>query len=660
VLGGWLLHQLTEGMPLDFFLGFSSVAATWGSQHLASYAAANAFLDGLARHRHTRDQPALSVSWGPWELESNLFGAEVLEFLTSTGLRTLSAPQCLRLLGGLLASGVPEAVVCAADWSVYKPVLEARIERPLLRTVTVVEEPAEEGSSPLPALLRSARGREGRRALLLPYLRELIAGELGLPPEQVSVQSDAMANGLDSLMVMSVVRHCKRDLRVSVRPNQFFELATLEDWADLLAAQVGSGDGDATRAADGTGDAPPPAVDWSDASRITSDVVLDPAIVPSGRPRRSRAEPEEVLLTGATGFVGAHLLERLLARTSATVHCLVRCTGPEDGLARIRRNVERYLPWPDGAERRIRVVPGDLAQPLLGLTESRFADLGGRLDAIYHNGALVNFSYTYEQSRPANVGGTAEILRLACTGSLTPVTHVSTYGIWGLPEPGRTLVAEDAPISGAGRLVTGYVQSKWAAERLVELARERGVPVDVHRLGRVLGDSRTGACLTTHFTTRMIKGCLQLGLAPDLDLEIEMTPVDYVAGAVLAISLGEHRPGGVYHLVNRNRLAFRDLVRVLRERGWALRTVPVDAWWAALQEGLGSAAEEGGDNALHQVLDVVEEFVVGGEEAIDYDDAAVERALEGTGISCPPLDERLLHTYLDWLVGSGYLPGPEA
>jgi hypothetical protein len=85
----------------------------------------------------------------------------------------------------------------------------------------------------------------------------------------------------------------------------------------------------------------------------------------------------------------------------------------------------------------------------------------------------------------------------------------------------------------------------------------------------------------------------------------------------------------------------------------------VAQWWSALQEGLGSAAEEGGDNALHQVLGVVEEFVVGGEEAITYDDSAVRGALEGTGISCPPLDRRLLDTYLDWLVRSGYLPCPE-
>jgi hypothetical protein len=139
VLGGWLLHRLCAGQELDIFLGFSSIAATWGSQHLASYAAGNAFLDGLAQHRRAAGLAGLAVDWGPWELASDLFDAEVLAFLTATGLRPLSAPQCLRLLGALLAGEAAQQVVCAADWAIYKPVMEARRSRPMLATIEVAE-----------------------------------------------------------------------------------------------------------------------------------------------------------------------------------------------------------------------------------------------------------------------------------------------------------------------------------------------------------------------------------------------------------------------------------------------------------------------------------------------------------------------------------------
>ncbi|KRV49609.1 polyketide synthase [Wenjunlia vitaminophila] len=647
VVGGWLLHQLTEGAELDFFLGFSSIAATWGSQHLSSYSASNAFLDGLAEYRRGLGQAALTVSWGPWELESNLFGEDVLAFLMSTGLRTLSAPQCLKLLGALLLGSEPQAVVCAADWATYKPVMEARIERPLLRTLQIVEDFGDDAGSPVLEEIGRAAGPRERVERLVGYLRDVLGDVLSVSADAIEPEADVMSHGLDSLMVMEVVKRCKKDLRVSVRPNHLFERSTLVDWADLLSGELGGAGDDDSAAAE-----PTEAV-MADPANIAEDVSLAPDIVPEGPLRDGYQDPRQVLLTGATGFLGAYLLDELLATTEATVHCLVRCQDPADGLARIRANYEKYLPWRTESEDRISVLPGDLEKPLLGLPDEQFDTLAHELDAIYHNGAWVNFTYTYEQLRAANLAGCEEILRLACRGPLTPVNHMSTYGIWGLPADGRTVIRETDDITGAGKLVTGYVQTKWAAERLMEIGRSRGIPVDIHRPGRVLGDSRTGAALTTHFTTRVIKGCIQLGIAPALDLEIEMTPVDYVVRSLVRISREPHAFGETYHLVNGRKMTFERLIRAITGYGWKVEVVPVDTWWGTLQD---SYAEQ--DNELHPVMEVVEEFVVGGEEAIDYDDSNAERVLKGTGISCPPLDEALLGTYFDWMVRSGYLPEP--
>nr|WSY56592.1 thioester reductase domain-containing protein [Streptomyces sp. NBC_00886] len=645
VVGGWLLHQLTDGLKLDFFLGFSSIAATWGSQHLTSYAAANSFLDALAEHRRAQGLTALTVAWGPWELASDLFGADVLEFLTSTGLRTLSAPQCLRLLDALLAGDAPQAVVCAADWSMYKTVMEARADRPVLRTVEIAEDTGG-GTSTAVAEALAGADEAGRTAVLTAYVQGVLGEVLALPSESMAPEADVMSHGLDSLMVMEVVKRCKSDLGIGVRPGQFFERTTLEDWVRLLGAELGGGAVGEEASAD--------TADMTQPAAIAADIALDPAIVPGGRAGSRYPDPRHVLLTGATGFLGAYLLDELLATTGATVHCLVRCGTPEEGLRRIRENSEKYLPWRAGAQERITVVPGDLAEPLLGLDEAEFDRMADTLDAIYHNGAWVNFSYTYDQLRPANVGGTEEVLRLACRGpEQIPVSYVSTYGIWGIPADGRTVIREDDDILGAGKLVTGYVQTKWAAELLVRQAQERGIPVDVYRPGRVLGDSRTGACLTTHFTTRVIKGCVQLGLAPDLDLEIEMTPVDYVTSALVRISRRPHDFGRTYHLVNRRKAAFSELLAAMARHGWEFARVPVEEWWRALQDSYAVH-----DNELHPVMTVVEEFVVGGEEAIDYDAAGTEEMLLATGIGCPPLDEALLSLYFDWMTRTGYLPVP--
>ncbi|MFY1616142.1 thioester reductase domain-containing protein [Micromonospora sp. WMMD736] len=659
VIGGWLLHQLTRGTELDFFVGFSSIAATWGSQHLASYAAGNAFLDALAGHRDAAGLPALSVAWGPWDLPSALFGDEVLAFLKATGLRPLPAEQSIRMLMALAAGDAAQRVVCAVDWSVFKPVMQARTERPMLRGITA-DEPAVDdvAEAPLVAGLRAERDPRRVRATLGAYAVELATDVLGAGSGALDEESDVLASGMDSLMVMDAVRRCRRDLGLTVRAGDLLTLATPAQWADLFAGLLADRSGDA--AADGQ-----PAEDQggddlagdeaSDPAWIAGDVTLAPDITVVGDPPARVRDPRHVLLTGATGFVGGYLLHTLLESTSARVWCLVRCADEAAGLRRLLDNMERYLPLPATAVDRITVLPGDLARPGLGLTTDRYDELADLLDGIYHCGARVHFGYNYRQLRPDNVTGTEEILRLAARGRPTAVHHVSTYGIWGLPAPGRDVVGEDDDITTAGRLVTGYVQTKWASERLVELARARGVPADIYRPGRVLGDSRTGASLTTHFTTRVMKGCVQLGLAPDIDIKVEMTPVDYVASALVHISRYGPALGGTYHLVSPYKALFADVVRALRRHGFPVEVVPVEEWWQALK-----ATYAVGTNELHPVMPVVQEFVVGGEEAVHYAVDNTEEQLRGTDVRCPPLDDDLLDIYLRWMVRTGYLPAPTA
>ncbi|MGC4852833.1 thioester reductase domain-containing protein [Micromonospora sp. DT4] len=660
VIGGWLLHQLTRGAQLDFFIGFSSIAATWGSQHLASYAAGNAFLDALAGHRDAAGLPALSVAWGPWDLPSALFGDEVMAFLRATGLRPLPADQSIRMLTALAAGDASQRVVCAVDWSVFKPVVQARTERPMLRGITADEPVADDvAEAPLVAGLRAERDPRRVRATLGAYAVELATDVLGAGSDALDEESDVLASGMDSLMVMDAVRRCRRDLGLTVRAGDLLTLATPAQWADLFVGLLSDGSVGASAdggepLADPTGDILA-AAQASDPAWIAGDVTLAPDIRVVGDPPARVSDPRHVLLTGATGFVGGYLLHTLLETTTARVWCLVRCADEETGLRRLLDNIQRYLPLPATAVDRITVLPGDLGQPRLGLSADRYDELAAQLDGIYHCGARVHFGYNYHQLRPDNITGTEEILRLAARGRPTAVHHVSTYGIWGLPAPGRDVVGEDDDIATAGRLVTGYVQTKWAAERLVELARARGVPADIYRPGRVLGDSRTGASLTTHFTTRVMKGCVQLGLAPDIDIKVEMTPVDYVVSALVHISRYGPALGGTYHLVSPYKALFADVVRALRRHGFAVEVVPVEEWWQALK-----ATYAVGANELHPIMPVVQEFVVGGEEAVHYAVGNTEEQLRGTEVRCPPLDDDLLDTYLRWMVRTGYLPAPAA
>lgn len=641
VAGAWILHRATRDADLDLFVCLSSVAASWGSQHLSSYASSNAFLDALAHARRAENLPALTVAWGPWALPSGLFDEEVLAFMESIGLRQLGPGQCLDLLGRLQSSGATQAMVCAADWSTYRPVMEARRPRPRLAEIAIEEAGSGHANDALLATLAAA-GEDDRVAILVEAIRDLVADVLKLGSAAIDADGEVFSLGIDSLMVMELVGRLRSELRVEARPSELFERDSVRAWASYVATLL-----------DAAGPAPATAEPsrWQTTAALSADARLAGDIVP-GRavPASAPGRLRDVVLTGATGFVGAFVLRELLDRGAERVRCLVRADTPAAGWERIAANAASYLGLPDGARERVQVIPGDLAAAGLGLDEAARTALIEQADAIVHVGAAVNFAHPYDRLRAANVGATEDLLRLGARHGVA-LHHVSTYGVWGMPVDGRDVIHESDDIAGAGRLVTGYVQSKWAAERLVVDASARGVAAVVYRLGRVLGEAETGVALTTHFTLRVIKGAIQLGAAPDLDLDVEMTPVDYVASALVHIAATKPPGGGPYHLVNGRHMPFAALVDQLGRRGWKLQTLAPEEWYTRLERTIGHD-----ENELHSVMDTVRELVVGGERAIAYDDELARAALRGSPIACPPLDERLLDTYLDYLVRTAYLP----
>jgi thioester reductase-like protein len=371
--------------------------------------------------------------------------------------------------------------------------------------------------------------------------------------------------------------------------------------------------------------------------------VLDPEIRVT-RPRPRSAVPRAVLLTGATGFLGAHLLHRLLEETPATVHCLVRCDSPEEGRARLLKTVAEYgLVLPGDGERVI-VEPGDLGRPLLGLSAQRFDLLAERLDAVHHSGAWVSFTLPYEMLRAANVTGTEEVLRLAARGGGIPVQHISTASV---PEPGS---GTGTPVAG------GYNQSKWVAEHLAVAARERGLRVDVHRPDYVGGHSETGIGNAKDLIWAVVKGSVQLGCYPDLgDLPVGLVPVDLVTRAVVRHSLREDDTSASFDLAHPEPVSFTTVFGWVRAFGYDIRRVPHAEWLAALR----ASAEESWDNALFPFLGLLAGSAPTQTPAESAPPTAGGRpAYEAADIPCPPLDEALLRTYLTELVHSGYLPAP--
>ncbi|MEO0704113.1 MAG: thioester reductase domain-containing protein [Cyanobacteria bacterium J06649_5] len=300
---------------------------------------------------------------------------------------------------------------------------------------------------------------------------------------------------------------------------------------------------------------------------------------PIGFPSASKDGYKNILLTGATGFLGAFLLEALLTQTEATVYCLIRATDATDGQAKLKQRLTDYQIWEDAFQPRIRPITGDLSQPYLGLSKQQFYTLADQIDAIYHNGAQVHHISPYAQLRHTNVLGTQEIIKLACHGSPKPLHYTSTLSVLPpTPLPGQTKIYEQADLSQYPAPVGGYNRSKWVAEQLVTQARDRHLPTTIYRPGPISGHSQTGVFNPNDFLYRLMQGYVQSGMAPTGQTPLDLLPVDYAAKAIVYLSQQPTALGKAFHLIHPHSASSDLLFEACQAAGYPIQRVPYDVW----------------------------------------------------------------------------------
>ncbi|MEU9138953.1 thioester reductase domain-containing protein [Streptomyces sp. NPDC048404] len=310
-----------------------------------------------------------------------------------------------------------------------------------------------------------------------------------------------------------------------------------------------------------------------DLDQILADLALADRLPWTGSPEP--LPPRRILLTGATGFLGSHLLLDLLRHSDAHVHCLVRAADEEAATVRLGEALKSHrLPWSAEIRRRVTVLPGDIRRPRLGLSDSGWNELAHELDSIVGVAAAVDFLRGYQSLRQSNVIGALTLAELAATGPPKPLHHISSIAVFN--EVGIASMGEDDPLAHVDRLVAGYDQTKWAAEVALRRARDHGLIVTAMRPGGIGGHTRTGAHNPQDLSSGLVAAFGRFRAVPAFH-RLNAAPVDWVSRVAAAVICEPDAWGFDYNLTGVPN-TLDDVVRDMAFGGMHVRVQDWDEW----------------------------------------------------------------------------------
>ncbi len=315
----------------------------------------------------------------------------------------------------------------------------------------------------------------------------------------------------------------------------------------------------------------------------------------SNQRHRSESTTQSTLITGASGFLGAHLAcESIRARKN--VICIVRADNRDAAYSRLKRTFNKWN-LPTAFLKKITILAGDIAEPQFGLEDEDYNHLVDGLVEIYHSAAEVNHIYGYEQLRLSNVVGTKNLLKLVHLNKDIKFTYVSTLSTCfdHFDENNtilETFIEEDTIPKNIN---DGYSLTKWVGEKLMTQMYKNDSKIKIFRPAWISGDTRHGRSpLETNHLYLLLKACIQLGYAPSWSARINMTPVDELARILVSSSMYDK---GVFNVVSDQPILWTNLIMMLQEYGHKIKIIDPEKWYEILSE-----VDE--TNALYPLLSI--------------------------------------------------------
>lgn len=353
------------------------------------------------------------------------------------------------------------------------------------------------------------------------YLLNLFTKTLGVSTDRLQADTDLFEAGVDSLQAITARAQVLREIDLGGRKpghNVVFEFPSIRQLAQHFVTLRTGGDGDRDSSTDANEIQAMEELiaKYSDFSaHAKSDSVVAKA---------HSGGPQTVLLTGATGSLGAHILNQLVqqdAQHVARVYCLVRASSPAAAEERVEATLAARSLSPLPQDNRVVCLPADLSQASLGLDDAVLADLRKSLTTVVHAAWAVNFNLGVRSFEAHHIRGTRNLLDVALSpDGGRPAARLffcsSISAAAGTPIPGTVAEGYIANLQHAQAM--GYARSKVVTEHIVRAAAEQtGMTAQVLRLGQIIGDAQHGIWNTTEAIPLIFQSALTTGTLPALD-----------------------------------------------------------------------------------------------------------------------------------------------
>ncbi len=382
------------------------------------------------------------------------------------------------------------------------------------------------------------------------------------------------------------------------------------------------------------------------------------------------SEPEKcdvgnILLAGATGYLGIHILKDFLDEDTGTAYCLVRGNSEEDSNNRLQELLKFYFGNQYENSDRIKVICADLQKDKFGLPETEYNDLLDKIDTVINCAASVKHYGSYKYFYEANVETTKKLIKF-CKLSNAKLIHTSTLSVSGnsFGDDFDGVVSENELHFYENTLYIGqplenvYARSKFEAEKVVLDAMADGLQANIMRMGNLtnrLSDGKFQKNYESNAFLQRVKAVLELKVFPEylMKLYAEFTPIDKAANAVMTIARHFNTEQNVFHINSIKVLYFDKLLKIFNDLGFKMKTVDGETFTNALR---ATAKQTGLEHIFETFINDMDE-----NDQLNYDsnirienDFTVEY-LKALGFEWADIDFEYMKKYVEYFKEIGYL-----